>query len=70
MAFFAENPFVHVRIVPELRAVCSTGKLNVSPNGTVGVEMESKGLTTSREGLIGEPTLECSVRKASTESAR
>lgn len=68
IAFLAENPFVHVRIFPWLRAVCSTGKLKVNPSGTAG-GAGSKGLSISV--TVGEPTaLENSVRKASTESAR
>lgn len=57
IAFFAEKPFVQVKTLPRLRAVCSTGKLNVSPRGTAvcssDSEGEAKGLACSVDGLDG-----------------
>lgn len=75
MAFLAEKPFVHVRRVPESRAVCSTGNEKVRARGMCD-ESELSSRTAScdplgaSEGgiaLEGEPE---SVRKVSTESAR
>ena len=75
MAFLAEKPFVQVRSVPESRAVCSTGKENVSARGMydeseLSPRMASWNPLGASDGgmaLEGEPE---SVRKVSTESAR
>ena len=74
MAFLAAKPFVHVKIFPWFRAVCSTGKLNVRPRGTAGWsdiegDGEANGLACSVEGLEGTADA-YSVKNASTESAR
>ena len=74
MAFFAEKPFVHVKILPSFKAVCSTGKLKVSPSGSAGstsgsissiAEEPANGL---EEAVVGETV--GVVRNASTESAK
>ena len=75
-AFFAEKPFVHVRIFPSFNAVCSTGKLKVIPRGRAALESGEESSSSKElplaKGSAGASVGEGgrSVRNASTESAR